>query len=58
MMNNRAIEERVRNTIPWIVWYLWKYRNRVIFEGKKVLSDGTGFENKGRGRLFVFGSTK
>lgn len=37
MMKNRAIKERVRNTIPWIVWYLWKYRNKVIFEGKSTL---------------------
>ncbi|XP_048621839.1 uncharacterized protein LOC106398406 [Brassica napus] len=35
MMKNREIDERFRNAIPWIVWYLWKYRNRVIFEGKK-----------------------
>ncbi|XP_048605541.1 uncharacterized protein LOC106393034 [Brassica napus] len=35
MMKNREIDERFRNAIPWIVWYLWKYRNKVIFEGKK-----------------------
>ena len=36
MMKNESISEEVRNCIPWIVWYLWKYRNEIIFEGKQV----------------------
>ncbi|XP_048596342.1 uncharacterized protein LOC125578099 [Brassica napus] len=36
MMKNKNISEEVRNAIPWIVWYLWKYRNGIIFEAKKV----------------------
>ncbi|KAF3485104.1 hypothetical protein F2Q69_00057062 [Brassica cretica] len=35
-MKNKNIPEEVRNAIPWIVWYLWKYRNGIIFEAKKV----------------------
>ena len=35
MMKNISIPEEVRNAIPWIVWYLWKYRNGIIFEGKQ-----------------------
>lgn len=34
MMKNISIPEEVRNVILWIVWYLWKYRNGIIFEGK------------------------
>ena len=36
LMNNAEIDEKVRNMIPWIVWYLWKTRNGIIFEGKAV----------------------
>lgn len=36
LMKNKNIPEEVRNAIPWIVWYLWKYRNGIIFEAKKV----------------------
>ncbi|CDY13031.1 BnaC07g03300D [Brassica napus] len=33
-MKNGNIPEKVRNVIPWIVWYLWKFRNGVIFEAR------------------------
>ena len=32
------VDEKVRNMIPWIVWYLWKTRNGIIFEGKAVIA--------------------
>lgn len=34
LMKNRDLNENVRNMIFWIVWYLWKIRNGLIFEGK------------------------
>lgn len=34
MMKNVSIPEEVRNSIPWIVWYLWKFRNGILFEAK------------------------
>lgn len=36
MMKNATIPEEVRNAIPWIVWYLWKYRNGIIFGAKQM----------------------
>lgn len=35
LMKNSNIPEEVKNSIPWIVWYFWKYKNEIIFEGKQ-----------------------
>ncbi|KAG2313170.1 hypothetical protein Bca52824_024727 [Brassica carinata] len=34
MMRNKRIPEAVRNAIPWVVWYLWKFRNGILFEAR------------------------
>ena len=34
MMKNFFIPEEVGNLIPWIVWYLWKFRNGILFESR------------------------
>lgn len=34
MMKNDSIPEDVRNSIPWIVWYLWKFRNGILFDAR------------------------
>ncbi|KAG2310496.1 hypothetical protein Bca52824_022053 [Brassica carinata] len=34
MMKNSSIPEEVRISIPWIVWYLWKFRNGILFEAR------------------------
>lgn len=34
MMKNGDIPEVVRNAIPWLVWYLWKFRNGILFEAR------------------------
>lgn len=39
MMKNLSIPEEIRNAIPWIVWYLWKFRNGIIFEGRQCSAD-------------------
>lgn len=36
MLRNSNIPEEVRISIPWIAWYLWKFRNGILFEGKQV----------------------
>ena len=36
LIKNTSVPEEVRNSIPWIMWYLWKYRNEIIFEGKQA----------------------
>ncbi|KAJ4915693.1 RNase H domain-containing protein [Raphanus sativus] len=32
------VDEKVRKMIPWILWYLWKTRNGIIFEGKDYIA--------------------
>ena len=36
LIKNSSVPEGVRNSIPWIMWYFWKYRNGIIFEGKQA----------------------
>lgn len=38
LMKNKEVSEKTRNMIPCIVWYLWKTRNGLIFEGKAFMA--------------------
>ncbi|CAG7884865.1 unnamed protein product, partial [Brassica rapa] len=38
LLSNKNVAEETRNMIPWIVWYLWKTRNGIIFEGKAFVA--------------------
>ena len=38
LLSNNNVAEEIRNMIPWIVWYLWKTRNGIIFEGKAFVA--------------------
>lgn len=38
LMKNKEVSEKIKNMIPWIVWYFWKTRNGLIFEGKAFMA--------------------
>lgn len=32
--SNKLIAPKVLDAVPWLVWFLWKNRNNILFEGK------------------------
>lgn len=38
---NKDIPLEIRRSYPWILWYLWKNRNSICFEGKRFLATDT-----------------
>lgn len=40
-LRNKNIPLEIRKSFLWILWYLWKNRNSLCFEGKRFLSSDT-----------------